>query len=211
MAKSKSYSLMLEFQEGGTITPIPWSKEHLLPDNIVFVINEDSQAVYTWVGKKNNLVKRRTALRQGDSLKGHGFQVGKIIVGRGVTQILEIDERKVGNDPEVTRNHEKFMVLFDQPFEAAMEEVIVLGEGGNSNEQEEILAPTRRVETPMKPAPSLTSKAAAIQKLTVKEKVVPPEEEESLGDENLSGDEEIPEIQERRINTYTRPSVPRNS
>lgn len=185
MAKSKFYTLMLEFEEGGTIKPIPWSKEHLALDSIVFVINEDSQAVYVWIGKKNSLVKRRTALRQGDSLKGHGFQIGKSVVGRGVTQIFEIDDRKVGSDPEATKNNEKFMALFEQPFQVAMGEVVVLGAEGETVEEEEIPVPT--------PKPVAVAKS----RLTVKVAPPPLEEEILPAEEEIATDEEPTEISEK--------------
>jgi hypothetical protein len=156
MAKSKSYTLMLLFEEGGTVKPLPWSKDHLQPDSIIFVINEDTQTVYQWIGKRNSLVRRRTALRYSDSLKGHGYQVGKSLIGRGVTKMVEIDEKKVGGDPETSKNNDKFIALFDQPFVNAMEEVVVLGESG---EGEEIAAPAPRPAT--KPAPKPAAKPAA--------------------------------------------------
>jgi len=151
MAKSKSYTLMLLFEEGGTVKPLPWSKDHLQPDCIIFVINEDSQTVFQWIGKRNSLVRRRTALRYSDSLKGHGYQVGKSLIGRGVTQMLEIDDKKVGADPETTKNNEKFLALFDQPFQNAMDEVVVLGAGEAAGEFEEV--PASRPKPAVKPVP----------------------------------------------------------
>ena len=44
-----------------------------------------------WYGSKQGLVSRRTALRQAESLKGHGFSVGKSIVGRNIKDLKELN------------------------------------------------------------------------------------------------------------------------
>ncbi len=146
---------MLEFSEGGTTTPLPWSKDTLKPESIIFVIDENTGILWFWIGKANSLVKRRTAMRQADSLKGHGYQVGKNLIGRGVNKIIEIDDRKVGREEENTKNSKTFLELFDQPFYAAMEQVVVLGSGaGPAPEPAPVVAPKpTQVATP-KPAPA---------------------------------------------------------
>jgi hypothetical protein len=60
------------------------------------------------------LVARRTALRQAESLKGHGYTVGKSIVGRDIKRLKEIDQRKIGRDPETDRYNEELQVLFNK-------------------------------------------------------------------------------------------------
>src|SRR5271157_4237437 len=194
MAKSKSYTLMLLFEEGGTVKPLPWSKDHLQPDCIIFVINEDSQTVFQWIGKRNSLVWRRTALRYSDSLKGHGYQVGKSLIGRGVTQMLEIDDKKVGGDPETTKNNEKFLALFDQPFQNAMDEVVVLGAGEAAGEFEEV--PASRPKPAVKPVPKPAVKPVPkpVTKPVVRPAPVP--DEEIPAEEEYPSEGEISEAEE---------------
>jgi hypothetical protein len=60
------------------------------------------------------LVARRTALRQADSLKGHGYTVGKSIIGRDLKQIMEIDQRKIGRDPSTDEVYQKLEKLLNE-------------------------------------------------------------------------------------------------
>jgi hypothetical protein len=151
MSGLRAYTLMLEFSEGGTTTPLAWSKDALKPDSIIFVIDENSSVLWFWIGKTNSLVKRRTAMRQADSLKGHGYQVGKNLIGRGVNTIVEIDDRKVGREEEMTKNSKKFLELFNQSFHTVMEQVVVLGSSSGPATELVTAAPPRS-----KPASTLT-------------------------------------------------------
>ncbi len=146
---------MLEFSEGGTTTPLPWSKNTLKPDSIIFVIDENTGILWFWIGKANSLVKRRTAMRQADSLKGHGYQIGKNLYGRGINSIIEIDDRKVGREEENTKNSKRFLELFDQPFYVAAEQVVVLGSSAGPA-PEPAFAPTPKPSITATPGPTPT-------------------------------------------------------
>jgi len=146
---------MLEFSEGGTTTPLAWSKDALKPDSIIFVIDENSSVLWFWIGKTNSLVKRRTAMRQADSLKGHGYQVGKNLIGRGVNTIVEIDDRKVGREEEMTKNSKKFLELFNQSFHTVMEQVVVLGSSSGPT-SELVTAAAPRAKPASTPTPPST-------------------------------------------------------
>ena len=107
-----SYALMFNVLEGGVSEPIEWGKDNLTDDRSVIILDESNQIVWLWHGSKQGLVARRTALRQADSLKGHGYSVGKSIIGRDLKQIMEIDQRKIGRDPttdETYGNLEKLL------------------------------------------------------------------------------------------------------
>ena len=102
------FALMFNVLEGGVIEPIKWGKENLLPERSIIVLDESSQVVWLWHGSKQGLVARRTALRQAESLKGHGYTVGKSIIGRDLKSIKEIDQRKIGRDPETDKVNEAY-------------------------------------------------------------------------------------------------------
>ena len=91
---------MFHVKDGGVSDPVKWSKENLQPDRSIIVLDESTSSLYLWHGQKQGLVQRRTALRQAQSLKGHGYTVGKSIIGRDTKEIIEIDSRKVGRVPE---------------------------------------------------------------------------------------------------------------
>ena len=97
---SRTFFLMFLVEDGGISNPVRWSADSLKSENIVMVLDEENMAVWLWYGSKRGLVSKRTALRQAQSLKGHGYGIGKSIVGRGLEVIYEIDERKIGRDPE---------------------------------------------------------------------------------------------------------------
>jgi len=109
-----SYAIMFNVLEGGVIEPIEWGKDQLQPDRSIIVLDELTMAVYLWHGQKQGLVARRTALRQAESLKGHGYTIGKSIIGRDVKEIKEIDARKVGRVQEETELNEELQELLDK-------------------------------------------------------------------------------------------------
>ncbi len=107
---------MFDVAEGGIVEPIELSKDQLTPDKSIIVCDEESQKVWLWHGTGRGLVPRRTALRQAQSLKGHGYQAGNAIIGRDLDAIIEIDSRKVGREPESTQNNEKLMLLLNKDY-----------------------------------------------------------------------------------------------
>jgi hypothetical protein len=110
------FALMFNVLEGGVVDPIKWSKENLTPERSIIVLDESSQAVWLWHGSKQGLVARRTALRQAESLKGHGYTVGKSIIGRDIKKIEEIDQRKIGRVPETDKVNQEFEEVLNRKF-----------------------------------------------------------------------------------------------
>ncbi|TXT62814.1 MAG: hypothetical protein BAJALOKI3v1_490005 [Promethearchaeota archaeon] len=108
------YGIMFNVLEGGVIEPIEWSKDQLQPDRSIIVLDESTVAVYLWHGQKQGLVARRTALRQAESLKGHGYTIGKSIIGRDVKELKEIDARKIGRVQEETELNDELQELLDK-------------------------------------------------------------------------------------------------
>ncbi len=107
---------MFNVLDGGVSEPVPWSKDALMPDRSVIILVESAMTLYLWHGVQRGLVQRRTALRQAQSLKGHGFTVGKSIIGRDIKEIKEIDARKVGRVPEETKIMEELDQILEQQF-----------------------------------------------------------------------------------------------
>jgi hypothetical protein len=102
---------MFNVLEGGVIEPIKWSKDSFMPETSIIVLDEGTESVFLWHGVKQGLVARRTALRQAESLKGHGYTVGKSIIGRDIKSIREIDARKVGKVPEDTKLNDELQEI----------------------------------------------------------------------------------------------------
>jgi hypothetical protein len=110
------FAIMFQVLEGGVSEPIKWSKDHLTPENNIIILDEGSSSVYLWYGAKQGLVSRRTALRQAESLKGHGFSVGRSIVGRDIKTLREIDQRKIGRVPEIDELNDELHTLLNRGF-----------------------------------------------------------------------------------------------
>jgi hypothetical protein len=108
------YALMFDVLEGGVSQPIAWDKNNLTDDRNIIILDEGSSSLYLWYGAKQGLVARRTALRQAESLKGHGYTVGKSIVGRDIRKLKEIDQRKIGREPETDRLNEELQDLLNR-------------------------------------------------------------------------------------------------
>ncbi|NVM46599.1 MAG: hypothetical protein HWN79_16960 [Candidatus Lokiarchaeota archaeon] len=110
------FAIMFQVLEGGVSEPIKWSKDNLTPDNNIIILDEGTSSLYLWYGAKQGLVSRRTALRQAESLKGHGFSVGKSIVGRDIRDLKEIDQRKIGRVLEIDELNEELQTLLNKNF-----------------------------------------------------------------------------------------------
>jgi len=110
------YALMFDVLEGGVSQPIAWDKNNLTNDRNIIILDEGSSSLYLWHGSNQGLVARRTALRQAESLKGHGFTVGKSIVGRDIKLLKEIDQRKIGRDPETDRYNEELQEVLNREY-----------------------------------------------------------------------------------------------
>ncbi len=108
------FAIMFQVLEGGVSEPIKWSKEHLTSESNIIILDEGSSSLYLWYGSKQGLVSRRTALRQAQSLKGHGFSVGKSIVGRDIRDLKEIDQRKIGRIPEIDELNDELQTLLNK-------------------------------------------------------------------------------------------------
>ncbi|MFW9826837.1 MAG: hypothetical protein ACFFEY_04360 [Candidatus Thorarchaeota archaeon] len=111
-----NYALMFDARPGGEIVPIKWSKASLMPETSIIVLDENSEYIYLWHGVAQGLVARRTALRQAESLKGHGYTVGKSIIGRDIKGIKEIDARKVEKVPEDTQLNQELQTILERDF-----------------------------------------------------------------------------------------------
>ena len=148
---------MFEVEEGGVSTPIKWSRSNLASDKSIIVIDEKNLTLWLWHGKRQNLVSRRVALRQAQSLKGHGFQVGKSIIGRDIRRIVEIDERKIGRDPETDKSNEGFQKLLDTEYQEVGNNIISF----TMVDEEAAPAPKAAAPAAPKEKPKPTPKAVA--------------------------------------------------
>jgi hypothetical protein len=105
---------MFNVLEGGVSEPISWGKENLTNERSIIILDESNQVVWLWHGSMQGLVARRTALRQAESLKGHGYTVGKSIIGRDIKSIREIDQRKIGRDPTTDAQYAELEKLLNR-------------------------------------------------------------------------------------------------
>ena len=111
---SQNLALMFNVKPGGEVEAINWSKDCFMPDTSIIVLDESSESLFLWHGVQQGLVARRTALRQAESLKGHGYTVGRSIIGRDIKVIKEIDSRKVGKVPEDTELNDELQGVLDK-------------------------------------------------------------------------------------------------
>jgi hypothetical protein len=107
---------MFNVKPGGEIEAINWTKDSFMPDTSIIVLDESSESLFLWHGVQQGLVARRTALRQAESLKGHGYTVGRSIIGRDIKVIKEIDARKVGKVPEDTDLNNELQGVLEKSF-----------------------------------------------------------------------------------------------
>ncbi|MFX1601171.1 MAG: hypothetical protein ACFFB6_11295 [Promethearchaeota archaeon] len=179
MIKTTSYGLMFNVLEGGVIEPIKWSKNNFMPETSIIVLDEGSESVYLWHGVQQGLVARRTALRQAESLKGHGYTVGKSILGRDIKYLKEIDARKIGKVPEDTKLNEDLQEILDRNF-TELDNCIVTFQIGEVKPVAGIKADTE-VEVKPIPTPSVPKPVEPI--VTKVSKPVTPVKSKEVGSE----------------------------
>jgi len=126
---SQNLALMFNVKPGGVIEAVNWSKDIFMPDTSIIVLDESSESLFLWHGTQQGLVARRTALRQAESLKGHGYTVGKSIIGRDIKVIKEIDARKVGKVPEDTELNNELQGILGKNFTSLDNYIVTFQEG----------------------------------------------------------------------------------
>ncbi len=123
---------MFHVKDGGVSDPIKWNKDSLQPDRSIIILDEASSTLFLWHGTQQGLVQRRTALRQAQSLKGHGYTVGKSIIGRDTKEVIEIDARKVGREPATTELNEKLQEVLNKKFQEIGDFIVNFDAGGGT-------------------------------------------------------------------------------
>ena len=141
---------MFHVKDGGVSDPIKWNKESLQPDRSIIILDEASSTLFLWHGTQQGLVQRRTALRQAQSLKGHGYTVGKSIIGRDTKEVIEIDARKVGREPNTTELNEKLQEVLNKKFHEMGDFIVTFDDIGSAP----AVTPTPKAIP--KPAPAAT-------------------------------------------------------
>ncbi|MFO8018930.1 MAG: hypothetical protein R6U96_09865 [Promethearchaeia archaeon] len=152
------YALMFDVLDGGVSKPISWDKDNLEPDRSIIILDESTMSLFLWHGKRQGLVQRRTALRQAQSLKGHGYKVGKSIIGREIKEIKEIDSRKVGRVPETDELNDQLQKVLNKDFTEGDGHLVTFGasEPGIAKPKEK----PKAEEPKAKPAPKKEKKVA---------------------------------------------------
>ncbi|HME52666.1 MAG TPA: hypothetical protein VKM55_10645 [Candidatus Lokiarchaeia archaeon] len=199
-----TFALAFEVSEAGECTEVNWSTEHFTDDKIVLILEELNNTVWLYYGKRMGLVKRRTALRQAESLRGHGYQVGKTIIGRQLEKIKEIDARMIDRVPEAKQDYDDLLALFDLPFRVVDGECVALNESGGEIKSKPAPAPALAPKPAKVSAPKLAPATAprpapkpiaAMPKPAVARAPAPKPEELSAVDE-YAGVEEAPPQEE---------------
>jgi hypothetical protein len=145
---------MFNVKPGGVIEAINWSKDCFMPDTSIIVLDESTESVFLWHGVQQGLVARRTALRQAESMKGHGYTVGKSIIGRDIKVIKEIDARKVGKVPEDTELNNELQGVLGRSFTTLENHVVTFQVGAIARK---IISQKAKIETKVETKPVQTS------------------------------------------------------
>ncbi len=188
---------MFNILEGGVAEPIKWGKDQLQPDRSIIILDESTLSLYLWHGQQQGLVQRRTALRQAQSLKGHGYTVGKSIIGRDIKTIQEIDARKVGKVPEVSEIYEDMEEVLEKQVKEVGDFIVTfdIDEAEGKISKKVTAKPKSKPKPKPKPTPS-TSTTAKTTSSTPKTEPKPkpkPEEQQPKVKVKLSSAQEVSE------------------
>jgi hypothetical protein len=186
-------ALMFNVLEGGESIPVKWGKQNFQPDRSIIILDEASLSIYLWQGAKLGLIARRTALRQAESLKGHGYTAGKSIIGRDIKEIKELDQRKISKDPDTDRINGELQELLSKKYKE-LDNFIVTFE--SLEIEPPLKASKAKPETAKKPEPSIEPKPKADVTLAQKKELASASEYES----DFSA--------KQKVNTFSLPKVP---
>ena len=123
---------MVHVKDGGVSDPIKWNKDSLQPDRSIIILDESTSVLFLWHGTQQGLVQRRTALRQAQSLKGHGYTIGKSIIGRDTKEVIEIDQRKVGREPTTTELNDKLQEVLKRKYQEVGDFIVSFDTSGGT-------------------------------------------------------------------------------
>ncbi|RLI64933.1 MAG: hypothetical protein DRO88_05925 [Promethearchaeia archaeon] len=179
---------MFNVGSGGIVEPIEFNKANLTPERSIIIMDEEAQTVWLWHGKLRGLVARRTALRQAESLKGHGYQAGNAIIGRDLNKIIEIDARKVGLEPVTTELYQKFEPVLEASYEPIGNLVYIKSDSGSvktpavktPSEKESSPKPSDESSTSVPPKEIKSSQPSHSAKLVEERPVLKHVEKESV-------------------------------
>lgn len=166
-----NYSIMFNCLPGGVVKPIKWGEDQLQPDRSIIVLDEYNMNLYLWHGSKQGLVARRTALRQAESLKGHGYSIDQGIIGRDITEIKEIDARKIGKVDKDTKLNNQLTELLNKKHNELENHIVTFDMDAKSfsaGKNEPKPRPKSKPEPKAKPEPEPTQKAEAKPKTATK-------------------------------------------
>lgn len=188
---------MFNILEGGVAEPIKWGKDQLQPDRSIIILDESTLSLYLWHGQQQGLVQRRTALRQAQSLKGHGYTVGKSIIGRDIKIIQEIDARKVGKVPEVSEIYEDMEEVLEKQVKEVGDFIVTfdIDEAEGKISKKVTAKPKSKPKPKPKPTPSTstTSKTTSSTPKTEPKPKPKPEEQQPKVKVKLSSAQEVSE------------------
>lgn len=188
---------MFNILEGGVAEPIKWGKDQLQPDRSIIILDESTLSLYLWHGQQQGLVQRRTALRQAQSLKGHGYTVGKSIIGRDIKTIQEIDARKVGKVPEVSEIYEDMEEVLEKQVKEVGDFIVTfdIDEAEGKISKKVTAKPKSKPKPKPKPTPSTstTSKTTSSTPKTEPKPKPKPEEQQPKVKVKLSSAQEVSE------------------
>ncbi|TFH26312.1 MAG: hypothetical protein E4G98_07185 [Promethearchaeota archaeon] len=171
----KNFVMMFDVVEGGIVEPIEFDKGNLVPDKSIIVMDESNKIVWLWHGSRRGLVSRRTALRQAQSIKGHGYQAGNAIVGRDLNQIVEIDDRKVGREPETTELFKRFEPVINGVYENIGSMVYIVSDSPAAVKPKPVPVPETKATPETAPAPAPAPKTIQTEQRPVLTPVPVPE------------------------------------
>ncbi|MFX0136283.1 MAG: hypothetical protein ACFFDN_21765 [Candidatus Hodarchaeota archaeon] len=132
MSTDSKFVIMLEITSGMS-ERLLFNMESLKDDNIVAIMDEINNVIWLWMGKNTGLVQRRGSMRAARSLKAYGHEIGNSIVGRKLSDVLDVRGDSIESDQQQKERFEKILNLFNTEhslkFEGVLAEYIGIGAG----------------------------------------------------------------------------------
>ncbi|NVM01103.1 MAG: hypothetical protein HWN67_02095 [Candidatus Helarchaeota archaeon] len=132
MSSDNKFVIMLEITSGMS-ERLLFNMDSLKDDNIVAMMDEINNVIWLWMGKNTGLVQRRGSMRAARSLKAYGHEIGNYIVGRKLSDVLDVRGDSIESDPEQKGRFEKILSILNAEhslkFDGVLAEYVGVGSG----------------------------------------------------------------------------------
>ena len=111
----QKYVAMVVLNPNGTKEFVKPTKEKLVSDKSIIIVDELNEKIFTWTGRETSFIQRSLAGRESSSIARYGLQVDSCKIGAKFSRVL-IEEDRL-NDAEIQQEYKQLEKTFQSRME----------------------------------------------------------------------------------------------